>query len=84
LPERVVIYSITIERDIIKIYIDNYSLMLETIYNNKYSAPKFSSVINVDNKGMCIAIPKEYRMDGISEDFVHHWEKFFQLKEKWS
>jgi aspartyl-tRNA(Asn)/glutamyl-tRNA(Gln) amidotransferase subunit A len=61
-------------------YIDNYSLMLETIYDNKDStssegpAPKSSNLINGDNKVMRIGIPTEYRMDGVSEDFIHHWE----------
>ena len=55
--------------------------MLETIYDNKDStssegpAPKFSNLINGDNKGTRIGIPKEYRMNGISEYFIHHYEK---------
>ena len=55
--------------------------MLKTICDNKNSTsserpvPKFSSFINGDVKGKRIGIPK-YRMDRISEDFVHYWEKF--------
>ena len=52
--------------------------MLETICDNKYSTSserpvlKFSSLINVDIRSKRIGIPKEYKMDGISEEFVHH------------
>ena len=57
--------------------------MLEAIcgYDTKDSmssekpVPKFSSFINGDVKGKRIGIPKEYRMDGISEEIVHNWEK---------
>jgi len=55
--------------------------MLEKNCHNKDSTsserpvPKFSSLINGDIKGKRIGIPKEDRMDGISEEFVHHWEK---------
>ncbi|QJT94202.1 Asp-tRNA(Asn)/Glu-tRNA(Gln) amidotransferase subunit GatA [Wolbachia endosymbiont of Diaphorina citri] len=63
--------------------VSDSALMLETIcgYDEKDSTsserpvPKFSNLINGDIKGKRIGIPKEYRMDGISEEIVHHWEK---------
>ncbi|CCF78166.1 Asp-tRNAAsnGlu-tRNAGln amidotransferase A subunit [Wolbachia endosymbiont of Onchocerca ochengi] len=63
--------------------VSDSALMLETIcgYDNKDSTsserlvPKFSSLISGDIKGKSIGIPKEYRMDGISEEIVHYWEK---------
>ncbi|OEY87120.1 aspartyl/glutamyl-tRNA amidotransferase subunit A [Wolbachia pipientis] len=59
------------------------ALMLEAIcgYDAKDSTtsnrlvPKFSSFITNDIKGKCIGIPKEYNMDGISEEMVYHWER---------
>jgi Asp-tRNA(Asn)/Glu-tRNA(Gln) amidotransferase A subunit family amidase len=59
------------------------ALLLETIgdYDNKDSTsserqvPKFSSLINGDIKGKRVVIPKEYRMDGISEVMIRYWEK---------
>jgi aspartyl-tRNA(Asn)/glutamyl-tRNA(Gln) amidotransferase subunit A len=65
----------------IETYVGNYSLMLETICDNKdwtsreTPIPQFSSLINGDIKGKRIGIPKEYRTGGISEEFVHHWDK---------
>ncbi|MCA4775435.1 Asp-tRNA(Asn)/Glu-tRNA(Gln) amidotransferase subunit GatA [Wolbachia endosymbiont of Mansonella ozzardi] len=63
--------------------VSDSALMLETIcgYDSKDSTsskrpvPKFSNFVNGDIKGKRIGIPKEYRMDGISEEIVHHWEK---------
>lgn len=63
--------------------VSDSALMLETIcgYDEKDSTssempvPKFSNLINGDIKGKRIGIPKEYRMDGISEEIVHYWEK---------
>ncbi|MBA8756932.1 MULTISPECIES: Asp-tRNA(Asn)/Glu-tRNA(Gln) amidotransferase subunit GatA [Wolbachia] len=63
--------------------VSDSALMLEAIcgYDTKDSissekpVPKFSSFINGDVKGKCIGIPKEYRMDGISEEIVHNWER---------
>ncbi|MDG7056513.1 MAG: Asp-tRNA(Asn)/Glu-tRNA(Gln) amidotransferase subunit GatA [Wolbachia endosymbiont of Meromenopon meropis] len=63
--------------------VSDSALMLETIcgYDNKDSTsskrqvPKFSSFINDDIRGKRIGIPKEYRMNGISEEILHHWER---------
>ncbi|EEH12434.1 amidase, partial [Wolbachia endosymbiont of Muscidifurax uniraptor] len=63
--------------------VSDSALMLEAIcgYDTKDSissekpVPKFSSFINGDVKGKCIGISKEYRMDGISEEIVHNWER---------
>ncbi|QKX02025.1 Asp-tRNA(Asn)/Glu-tRNA(Gln) amidotransferase subunit GatA [Wolbachia endosymbiont of Dirofilaria (Dirofilaria) immitis] len=63
--------------------VSDSALMLETIcgYDNKDSTsskrlvPKFSSLISYNIKGKRIGIPKEYKMDGISEEIVHYWEK---------
>jgi aspartyl-tRNA(Asn)/glutamyl-tRNA(Gln) amidotransferase subunit A len=70
-------------------YSGNYSLILETICDNEDSTSserpvlKFSYLINGDIKGKRIGIPKEYRMEGNSEEFIHHWEKcFFRFKEQ--
>jgi aspartyl-tRNA(Asn)/glutamyl-tRNA(Gln) amidotransferase subunit A len=59
------------------------ALMLEAVcgYDKKDSTsserpvPKFSNFINNDIKGKRIGIPKEYRMDGISDEIILHWEK---------
>ncbi len=59
------------------------ALMLETVcgYDKKDSTtskkpvPKFSNFITNDIRGKRIGIPKEYNMDGISEEMVYHWEK---------
>ena len=59
------------------------AIMLEAIcgYDKKDSTsserpvPKFSNFIDKDIKGKRIGVPKEYRMDGISEEIIHHWEK---------
>ncbi|QKX01433.1 Asp-tRNA(Asn)/Glu-tRNA(Gln) amidotransferase subunit GatA [Wolbachia endosymbiont of Cruorifilaria tuberocauda] len=70
--------------------VSDSALMLEVIcgYDNKDSTsserlvPKFSSLISGNIKGKRIGIPKEYRMDGISEEIVHYWEKVsLNLKE---
>ncbi|MGL9761996.1 MAG: amidase family protein, partial [Wolbachia sp.] len=63
--------------------VSDSALMLETIcgYDSKDSTsskrpvPKFSNSINGNVKGKRIGIPKEYRIDRISEEIVHHWEK---------
>lgn len=59
------------------------ALILESIsgYDKKDSTssekdvPKFSTLINNNIKGKRIGIPKEYNMDGISEEITYHWEK---------
>ncbi|MDN5247532.1 MAG: Asp-tRNA(Asn)/Glu-tRNA(Gln) amidotransferase subunit GatA [Wolbachia endosymbiont of Tyrophagus putrescentiae] len=59
------------------------ALMLEAIcgYDKKDSTssdqpvPKFFNLIDNNIKGKRIGIPREYNMDGISDEIIHHWEK---------
>ncbi|MGL9725649.1 MAG: Asp-tRNA(Asn)/Glu-tRNA(Gln) amidotransferase subunit GatA [Wolbachia sp.] len=63
--------------------VSDSALMLEAIcgYDEKDSTssempvPKFSNFISGDIKGKRIGIPKEYEMNGISEEIIYHWEK---------
>lgn len=63
--------------------VSDAALMLEAIcgYDNKDSTsserpvPKFSNFIDSNVKGKRIGIPKEYNMEGISDEIIYHWEK---------
>lgn len=63
--------------------VSDSALMLEAIcgYDKRDSTsseklvPKFSNLIDNNIKGKRVGIPKEYNMDGISEEIIHHWEK---------
>ncbi|WFW29476.1 MAG: Asp-tRNA(Asn)/Glu-tRNA(Gln) amidotransferase subunit GatA [Wolbachia endosymbiont of Menacanthus eurysternus] len=50
--------------------------------SSKRPVPKFSDLIHSDIKGKRIGIPKEYRMNGISEEIFYHWEKVSSDLEK--
>jgi len=63
--------------------VEDTAIMLETIsgYDPKDSTssqepvPQFAKNINSDMKGKKIGIPKEYRIDGLSDDIKNYWDK---------
>lgn len=63
--------------------VSDSALMLEAICgydkrdstSSEKSVPKFSNLIDNNIKGKRVGIPKEYNMDGISEEIIHNWEK---------
>jgi aspartyl-tRNA(Asn)/glutamyl-tRNA(Gln) amidotransferase subunit A len=63
--------------------VEDTAVLLETIsgYDPKDSTssqidvPEFSKNINANMKGKKIGIPKEYRIDGLSDDIQKYWDK---------